>query len=50
MPEVLPSRARQTRKFAAIVLFAIVYLGVLTLVFAPRDMISANTGAVFAEE
>lgn len=47
MPEVLPSRARSRRTYAAIAMFLVVYLGVLVLVFAPRDMIAAQSGAAF---
>jgi len=45
MPEVLPSRAKPTRTYAAIVLFLAVYVGVLVVVFAPREMIAAQPGA-----
>jgi hypothetical protein len=47
MPEVLPSRARSIRTYAAIGLFIAVYLGVLVLVLAPREMIAVQSGAVF---
>jgi len=50
MPDVLPPTAKQTRNLAAVALFVIVYLGVLTLVLAPRDLIAVNSGAVFAED
>ena len=49
MPEVLPSRPRSRRSYAAVALFLIVYLGGLALVLAPRDMIAAQTGAIYAE-
>lgn len=49
MTEVLPSRPRSVRTYAAVALFLIVYLGVLAVVFAPRDMIAADTGAIFAD-
>lgn len=53
MPEVLPSRhqspSRSRRTYAAVALFLIVYLGVLGVVLAPRDMIAAQTGAIFAD-
>jgi hypothetical protein len=54
MTEVLPSRqgaparARSFRTYAAVLVFLAVYAGVLVVVFAPRDMISAETGAIFA--
>lgn len=49
MPEVLPSRPKPVRTYAAAAVFLLVYLGVLVLVFAPKDMIAADTGAIFAE-
>ena len=50
MPEVLPSRAKPGRNLLAVILFLIVYVGVLALVFAPRDMLAVDTGAIFAED
>lgn len=50
MPDVLPSRPRTIRTYAAVALFLAVYLGVLILVFAPKDMMGVQTGAVFAED
>jgi asparagine N-glycosylation enzyme membrane subunit Stt3 len=47
MSEVLPSRPRSKRSYAAIALFIVVYLGVLVVVFAPRDMIASQSGAAF---
>jgi hypothetical protein len=49
MPEVLPSRSRTLRTYAAVALFLAVYVGVLIVVFAPKEMIAARTGAIFAE-
>ncbi len=49
MTQVLPSRSRPIRTYAAIALFLAVYVGVLVLVFAPKDMIAAQSGAIFAE-
>jgi hypothetical protein len=49
MPHVLPSRARSIRTYAAVLVFLAVYAGVLALVFAPKDMMGVQTGAVFAE-
>ncbi|MBL9050103.1 MAG: hypothetical protein JNK19_08330 [Tabrizicola sp.] len=43
MPHVLPSRTRPARTYAAVALFLVVYLGVLAFVFAPKDMISAQS-------
>jgi hypothetical protein len=54
MPDILPSRhiapvrTRSIRTYAALLLFIAVYAGVLVVVFAPRDMISAESGAIFA--
>jgi hypothetical protein len=45
---VAPTRPRSIRTYASILLFVAVYAGVLVVVFAPRDMISAETGAIFA--
>ena len=45
---VAPARAKPIRTYAAVLVFLAVYVGVLVVVFAPRDMISAETGAVFA--
>jgi hypothetical protein len=45
---VAPARPRSIRTYASILLFVAVYAGVLLVVFAPRDMISAETGAIFA--
>lgn len=47
MTEVLPSRPRSKRSYAAVALFLFVYLGVLVVVFAPRDMIAVQSGAAF---
>jgi asparagine N-glycosylation enzyme membrane subunit Stt3 len=47
MPEVLPSRPRSKRTYAAVALFLVVYVGVLAVVFAPRDMIAVQSGAAF---
>jgi hypothetical protein len=43
MPHVLPSRTRPARTYAAIALFLVVYVGVLIFVFAPKDLISAQS-------
>jgi hypothetical protein len=48
MPDVLPNRARPARTYAAVVLFVLVYVGVLAVVFAPKDVIPIETGAIFA--
>lgn len=49
MPQILPSRATPGRAYGAIALFVVAYLVVLAIVFLPREMISAQTGAIFAE-
>jgi hypothetical protein len=49
MTQVLPTRPRTIRTYAAVALFLAVYVGVLVVVFAPKDMISAQSGAIFAE-
>ncbi len=46
--QALPSRAKPIRTYASVLLFLAVYVGVLVVVFAPKDMISAQTGAIFA--
>ena len=46
--QAAPARAKSIRSYAAVMLFLAVYVGVLVVVFAPRDMISAETGAIFA--
>ena len=43
-----PVRAKSIRTYASILVFLAVYSGVLVVVFAPREMISAETGAIFA--
>lgn len=43
MSNVLPSRTRPARTYAAVALFLAVYAGVLVFVFAPKDMISARS-------
>ena len=48
MPHVLPSRQKPVRTYAAVALFVLVYVGVLVVVLAPREMISTQTGAIFA--
>lgn len=49
MTQVLPARSRTIRTYAAVALFLAVYVGVLVVVFAPKDMIAAQSGAIFAE-
>ena len=47
--QTLPLRQKPIRTFAAALLFAIVYLGVLALVFAPKELIAVQSGAIFAD-
>jgi hypothetical protein len=47
MPAVLPSRSTPIRTYSAIALFLLVYVGVMVLVFAPRDFIAVQSGAAF---
>ena len=47
MPQVLPTRATPVRAYGAIALFVVVYLVVLAVILLPREMISAQGGAVF---
>jgi hypothetical protein len=49
MPQALPARTRTLRSYAAVALFLAVYLGVLIVVFAPKEMIGVQSGAIFAE-
>lgn len=43
MTQILPSRTRPARTYAAVALFLAVYAGVLVFVFAPKDMISVQS-------
>jgi hypothetical protein len=49
MPDVLPSRTRSAKPYAALVLFIAVYLGVLGFVFAPKDLIAVQSGSVLVD-
>ncbi|MCX7287548.1 MAG: hypothetical protein NTW20_08295 [Rhodobacterales bacterium] len=49
MTQVLPPRTRSFRTYAAGLVFLAVYLGVIAVVLAPKDMIGVQTGAIFAE-
>lgn len=49
MSDVLPSRPKSIRTYAAVALFLAVYVGVLIVVFAPKEMLSVRSGAVIAE-
>lgn len=45
MPDVLPSRSRPARSYASLALFVVVYLVVLGVVFAPKDLIGAQSAS-----
>lgn len=44
MSAVLPRRSTPIRTYSAIALFLLVYIGVLVLIFAPREMIAVQSG------
>jgi len=48
MTQVLPSRTRPARTYAALALFVAVYAGVLVFVFAPKDFLSVQSPAAVA--
>lgn len=51
MSQVLPSRSTPIRTYSAIALFLVVYVGVLVLIFAPKDLISSQSGmAIYSAE
>lgn len=43
MTQILQSRTRPARTYAAVALFLAVYAGVLVFVFAPKDMIAVQS-------
>ena len=43
MTQVLPTRSRPARNYAAVALFLAVYVGVLVFVFAPKDIFSVQS-------
>ena len=47
MTQALQTRPRSFRTYAAVALFLAVYGGVLVFVFAPKDMISAQSPTAF---
>jgi len=47
MPEVMPSRPASFRTYSAIALFLAVYVGVLIVIFAPKDIIAVQSGVAF---
>ncbi|WP_309668364.1 hypothetical protein [Tabrizicola sp.] len=49
MTQTLPSRSNSIRSYGAIALFVLVYLGVLVVVLAPRDLIAVQSGTVIRE-
>ncbi|MDP3261401.1 MAG: hypothetical protein U1E06_11580 [Tabrizicola sp.] len=44
MPHTLRSKATSSRSVYSVALFLLVYVGVLTVVFAPRDVFVAQSG------
>lgn len=49
MSQILQSRTRPTRTYAAVALFLAVYVGVLVFVFAPKDMIAVQSPTALLE-
>jgi|LNFM01.1.fsa_nt_gb hypothetical protein len=49
MPDMLRSKATSPRSVSAVALFVLVYVGVLVVVFAPRDLFVAESGSVIRE-
>lgn len=47
MTQILQSRTRPARTYAAVALFLAVYAGVLVFVFAPKDMIAVQSPTAF---
>ena len=43
MTQILQSRTRPARTYAAVALFLAVYAGVLVFVFAPKDFLSVQS-------
>jgi hypothetical protein len=43
MTQVLPTRSRPARNYAAVALFLAVYVGVLVFVFAPKDIFAVQS-------
>ncbi len=49
MTQILQSRSRPARTYAAVALFLVVYVGVLVFVFAPKDMIAVQSPTALLE-
>jgi hypothetical protein len=49
MSDTVPARTRSPGTLVAVALFLIVYLGVLGVVLAPKDMIAVTTATAVAQ-
>ena len=49
MTQTLPARPLPLRSYSALAVFILVYLGVLFVVLAPREMIAAQPGNILRE-
>ncbi len=49
MPHTLRSKATPSRSVYSVALFLLVYVGVLTVVFAPRDIFVAESGSAMRQ-
>jgi hypothetical protein len=49
MSQVLPPRTNPSRSYGAIAAFILVYIGVLLVVLAPRDLIMVQSGSELRE-
>ena len=49
MTQILPSRTRPARTYAAVALFLAVYAGVLVFVFAPKDIFAVQPPTAFLQ-
>jgi hypothetical protein len=49
MAQVMHTRPSALRTYAAAALFAVVYIGAMVLVLAPREMITVESGTVIRD-
>lgn len=49
MTQTLPARSLPLQTYSALAVFIVVYLGVLLVVLAPREMIAAQPGSVLQD-
>ena len=49
MTQILQSRPRPARTYAAVALFLVVYVGVLVFVFAPKGLITVQSPTALLE-